>query len=189
MNRDDPKWKGKAIVESSKKLCLGHRIPGPAGVLQEAMERRAAGEAVETMNTQEFLHRAIMVESEDTDFVNNSAWLTAVREGYLQCPDYKDLATIKNFTKYARVPLVVALVKSCVFNELREPMLELKDLTGSVRAMVHHKCHEEGVFPGILNTGSCLVLKQIVIWKPERTPYLNITLPNVERVIEKSMLD
>ncbi|KAH7861436.1 hypothetical protein Vadar_026149 [Vaccinium darrowii] len=129
MNRDDPKWKGKAIAESSKKLCLGHRIPGPAGVLQEAMERRAAGEAVETMNTQEFLHRAITVESEDTDFVNNSAWLTAAREGYLQCPDYKDLATIKNFTKYARVPLVVALVKSCVFNELREPMLEFKDPT------------------------------------------------------------
>ncbi|KAH7838494.1 hypothetical protein Vadar_027231 [Vaccinium darrowii] len=164
MNRDDPKWKGKAIADSSKRLCLGHRIPGPAGVLQEAMERRAAGEAVETMNTQEFLHRAITVESEDTDFVNNSAWLTAVRR-------------------------VVALVKSCVFNELREPMLELKDPTGPVQAMVHHKCHEEGVFPGILNTGSCLVLKQIVIWKAEQTPYLNITLPNVEHVIEKSMLD
>lgn len=90
------------------------------------MERRAAGEGVETMNTQEFLHRALTVESEDTDFVDNSAWLTAVRQGYLQDPKYTDLATVNKMSNLKRVPLVVALVKSCVRNQLGEPLLELK---------------------------------------------------------------
>lgn len=125
-NRGDPKWKGKGKEESSSGLHLRPRIPGPAGVLQEAMERRAAGEGVETMNTQEFLHRALTVESEDTDFVDNSAWLTAVRQGYLQDPKYTDLATVNKMSNLKRVPLVVALVKSCVRNQLGEPLLELK---------------------------------------------------------------
>ncbi|KAH7849169.1 hypothetical protein Vadar_014053 [Vaccinium darrowii] len=150
ITRGDPKWKGKGKEESSSRLHLRPRIPGPAGVLQEAMERRAAGEGVETMNIQEFLNRAHTVESEDTDFMDNSAWLTAVRQGYLQDPKYTDLATVNKMSNLKRVPLVVALVKSCVRNQLGEPLLELKDPTGSVWATIHWKAYDEELFPGIL---------------------------------------
>ncbi|KAH7852315.1 hypothetical protein Vadar_023277 [Vaccinium darrowii] len=188
--RGNPKWKGKGKEESSLGLHLRPRIPGPAGVLQEAMERRATGKGVKTMNTQEFLHRALTVESEDTDFVDNSAWLTAMRQGYLQDPKYTDLATVNKMSNLKRVPLVVTLVKSCVRNQLGEPLLELKDPTGSVWASIHWKAYDEELFPGILKVGTYIILKEIVIFRPTRKSlYLNITLANLQSVIEKSMLD
>ncbi|KAH7836901.1 hypothetical protein Vadar_007182 [Vaccinium darrowii] len=193
MDRNDPRWKGKGIVESSARPTgrLGHIIPGPAGLVQMAMERRAAREGHdESMNTQEFIHRALAVESADTDFVDNFAWLTAVRQGYLKHPEYTDLATVNNMrVTTARIPLIVALVKSCKRNELGEPWLELKDPSGSIWAGIHHKAYEQDLFPGILDPGTCLILKKIVVWRPEKKPYLNITLNNLQCVIEKSVLD
>ena len=112
MTRDG---KGRGIAESSSRPsgCLGQIIPGPASRVQMAMERRAAGEGHdEGMNTQEVIHRALTVESADTDFINNSAWLTAVRQGYLKHPEYTDLATVNNMrVTTARIPLVSCRIR------------------------------------------------------------------------------
>ncbi|KAG5531742.1 hypothetical protein RHGRI_026384 [Rhododendron griersonianum] len=75
MDKSDPKWKGKGIAEcSSRSERVRHRkIPGPAGVVQKALHRRREGEGVLEMTTQEAVHRALTVESEDTEFVDNPA--------------------------------------------------------------------------------------------------------------------
>ncbi|KAH7850082.1 hypothetical protein Vadar_027649 [Vaccinium darrowii] len=107
----------------------------------------------EGLNTQQVIHRALNVASEDNDFLENSAWLSAVREGYLELPEYTDLATVTNLPNLSRVKLVIALVKSCVRNELGSRLLELKDPTGSFWATLHYKACEEGIFPGIYDVG------------------------------------
>ncbi|KAH7865870.1 hypothetical protein Vadar_012475 [Vaccinium darrowii] len=167
---------------------------------------------------EEVIHRALTVESADTDFVDTSAWLTAMRQGYLQHPEYTDLATVNNMrVTTARIPLVVALVKSCKRNELGEPWLELKvnqcyvtyfaifaahqnftlamvylenripqDLYGPAFIIRHTS---KICFQGYLTPGTCLILKKIVVWRLEKKPYLNVTLNNLQCVIEKSVLD
>ncbi|KAH7855693.1 hypothetical protein Vadar_027718 [Vaccinium darrowii] len=131
---------------------LRHIILGPAGRVQMALERRAAGEGdEERMNTQEVIHRALAIESEDIDFVDNSTWLTVVRQGH--------------------------------------SFLGEKDPTGSIWTGIHRKAYKEDLFPGILDPGTCLILKKTIVFLPEKNPYLNITLNNFQCVIEKSVLD
>ncbi|KAH7851517.1 hypothetical protein Vadar_012810 [Vaccinium darrowii] len=123
-----PLRRSKGIAENSHARVprRTHRIPGPAGDLEDVLARRAAGEGTETMNTQEFIHRALNVASEDTDFVNNSAWLTAVTAGYLQDAGYIEMANVKKVKRFERLPLVVGLIKSCVRGELGDYAAELK---------------------------------------------------------------
>ena len=105
-------WKGKGIAgcssrgDSHSTRGKHHRIPGPAGVVQEAYERRARGESPLQLNTQEVVHRALTVEAEDTDFIQNPAWLYAVQFGYLDIDGYTDLATVSRLPCATRVDLV-----------------------------------------------------------------------------------
>ncbi|KAH7863903.1 hypothetical protein Vadar_023217 [Vaccinium darrowii] len=167
------------------------RIPGPAGELEEVLARRAAGEGKDIMSTQDFVQRALTVANEDTDFVSNHAWLTAIREGYLQHPGYTKLANVHKVKETQRFQLVVGLIKSCKRGEYGEDYAaELKDPTGVCWASIHFKACNEEMFPGILQVGSCLVLKDIVAFRLSKSSiFLNVTIRNVERVIEKSMLD
>ncbi|KAH7865520.1 hypothetical protein Vadar_007694 [Vaccinium darrowii] len=180
MNRDKRKWGG----ESSRgaELCRG-LIPGPAGLVQMAMERRDAGEGVLEMNTQQAIHRVLTVESEDTAFVHNNAWLAVVHGGYMQEPGYTNLATVHKMKHLDRVKLVVAFVKSCVRDGLGGARVELKDPTGSVSGFVAEKADE--VFLGKIKAGVCLVMREIVIWRPHKTTCLNITSFNLEAVFEE----
>ncbi|KAH7833266.1 hypothetical protein Vadar_004671 [Vaccinium darrowii] len=144
-------WKGKAVVEISSATAPRppHRIPGPGGDLQDALERRAAGDAKETMDTQQFIHQALTIPSKDTDFVNNSAWLPVVRQGYMQQPGYTDLATVQKVKRFERLPLDVGLIKSRVRGDLGDYAVELKDLTGVCWACIHIKACDEEIFLGI----------------------------------------
>ncbi|KAH7866904.1 hypothetical protein Vadar_026491 [Vaccinium darrowii] len=160
MDRNDPRWKAKGITESSSR---------PSGRLGHVIPGP-------TGRVQMAMERRAAGEGHD--------------EGYLQHPEYTDLATVNNMrVTTARIPLVMALVKSCKRNELGEPWLELKDPTGSMWASIHHKAYKQDLFPGILDSGTCLILKKIVVWRPEKKPYLNITLNNLQCVIEKTVLD
>ncbi|KAH7854543.1 hypothetical protein Vadar_015122 [Vaccinium darrowii] len=186
--------KGKDVAESSyakKPRPTPFRIPGPASQLEEVLARRAAGEGTETMNTQEFVQRALTVASEDTDFVTNRAWLTAIQEGYLQHPGYTELANVHKVKETQRFQRVVGLIKSCKRREYGEDYAaELKDPTSICWASIHFKASNEEMFPGILEVGSCLVLKDIVAFRLSKLYiFFNVTVRNVERVIEKSMLD
>ncbi|KAH7839205.1 hypothetical protein Vadar_001085 [Vaccinium darrowii] len=128
-----------------------------------------AEDGVDTMNTQQAMHRALTLENEDTYFVDNEAWLTAVREGYLKDPQYIDLATITKVEcgNFAPIPL---------------------DPTGCIRANCLFKECDEKVFPGLLKAGSCVILKEVIVWRTSNSPYFNITTPNIVCVIENSIL-
>ncbi|KAE9444726.1 hypothetical protein C3L33_23376, partial [Rhododendron williamsianum] len=166
MDKSNPKWKGKGIAECSlRSERVPHRkIPGPASVVQEALHRKSEGEGVLVMTTQEAVHRALTVENEDTNFVDNPAWINVVKEGYLELAGYTDLVTVNKFPSFARVDLVVALVKSCGHTQSRSPWLHLKDPTSSVEASIHHKAYAEGDFAKKIKTGVCLVLRNIVLF-------------------------
>ncbi|KAH7857000.1 hypothetical protein Vadar_007871 [Vaccinium darrowii] len=188
MNRDDPKWKGKGIAETTsggpKKrrhlIPRTHLIPGPAGLVQLALEKREDGEGVLEMNTQEAIHRAITVPSEDNAFVENKAWLAVVHGGYMFEPGYTNLASVNQMPNLHRLKLVVALVKSCVHDAVRGTMLELKDPTGSILGTVSEKAAQ--VYDGMLKAGVCIVLREIVLWRLGKISYLNITSANIETV-------
>ena len=120
MDNSGGRWKGKGIAECGSRndsystrgkhhRISGHRIPGPAGVVQEAYERRARGESPLELNTQEVVHRALTVEAEDTDFIQNPAWLNAVQFGYVHMDGYTDLATVNRLPCGTRVDLVSCL--------------------------------------------------------------------------------
>ncbi|KAG5531411.1 hypothetical protein RHGRI_026138 [Rhododendron griersonianum] len=130
------------------------------------------------MTTQEAIHRALTMVSEDTNFIDNPAWLNAVKEGYLDLPGYTDLATVN------KLP-VVALVKSCGYTQSGSPWLQLKDPTSSVEASIHHKAYAKGMFAGKVKTGVCLVLRNIVLFRSHKTTCLNITSANLPCMIDK----
>lgn len=65
-----------------------------------------------------------------------------------------------------------------------------QDPTDVCWASIHFKACNEEMFPGILQVDSCLVLKDIIAFRLSKSSiFLNVTIPNVERVIEKAMLD
>lgn len=122
MDKGDPKRPRIDVGESSSPPAtrhrpLGHIIPGPAGLVQMALERKEAGiYEGEGLNTQQVIHRALNVASEDNDFLENSAWLSVVREGYLELPEYTDLATVTNLPNLSRVKLVSYRIHICYFD-------------------------------------------------------------------------
>jgi len=82
-----------------------------------ALERKEAGiYEGEGLNTQQVIHRALNVASEDNDFLETSAWLSVVREGYLELPEYTDLATVTNLPNLSRVKLVSYRIHICYFD-------------------------------------------------------------------------
>lgn len=164
-------------------------IPGPAGLLQATMYRKArdnrSGE--DQIPTQEFIRRMNGEEDEgenDPDFKRNP-WLCAVEFDVGFEEGKSNLGSIKNCLSNRRVSLVIAMVKSCKPNGLGDISLTLKDPTGTIGANVHRKV-TESEYGKDISVGSILILKQIVLFSPSHTGhYLNITLPNVVKVIPK----
>jgi len=79
-----------------------------------ALERREGGEGVLEMNTQEAIHGALTVQSEDTAFIKNNAWLAVEHGGYLQEPGYTNLATVHKMKHLDQVKLVTCCRYSCI---------------------------------------------------------------------------
>ncbi|KAI3830888.1 hypothetical protein MKW92_009054 [Papaver armeniacum] len=164
-------------------------IPGPAGLLQATMNRKArdnrSGE--DQIPTQEFIRRMNGEEDEgenDPDFKRNP-WLCVVEFDMGLEEGKSNLGSIKNCLSNRRISLVIAMVKSCKPNGLGDISLTLKDPTGTIGANVHRKV-TESEYGKDISVGSVLILKQIVLFSPSRTGhYLNITLPNVVKVISK----
>ncbi|KAK9169020.1 hypothetical protein Syun_001160 [Stephania yunnanensis] len=122
------------------------RIPGPAGALQAAMQRRAAlarrneGFREEEISTHDYIKRVqeIEGEDEDEDFKLNP-WLCAMEfvgriGGFANSP----LNSIKGSSMSTdRLDQVVAVVKSCAPNGFGDLIVTLKDPTGTVGANIH----------------------------------------------------
>ncbi|KAK2971877.1 hypothetical protein RJ640_015397, partial [Escallonia rubra] len=168
--------------------CL---IPGPAGIIQSAMLRKArdtnrsfsSGEA--PVATQEYIRRAVEDAEQDDDFKRNP-WLSAL--GMVDVLPSTPLSSIKKFLHFGKVDLVVAVIKSCTPNGLGDLMVTLKDPTGTVRGTINHKVLTEDEFVKEISVGSVLILQKVAFFAPSRSShYLNITLRNVVKVISKDV--
>ncbi|MED6124654.1 hypothetical protein PIB30_061006 [Stylosanthes scabra] len=168
-------------------------IPGPAGAVQAAMMHRRSRAPLEEplLTTQEFIHRVVQNGHEsDHDFTTN-AWLSALH--FLRSLDrdsdsVKPLNSVKKLVNVnvARIPLVVAVIKSCTANGFGDMMVTLKDPTGTISASVHHEAFSDGEFRKDITVGSVLVLQKVAVFAPTRsTCYLNITLRNILKVFCK----
>ncbi|KAI3409563.1 uncharacterized protein J3R85_019165 [Psidium guajava] len=184
------------------------RIPGPAGAVQAAMQRRArrlsegfliaGGEEEEeddvtAIPTQEYIRRALENGDEDGGDFTLDPWVCAVefvRQQGLVDDDGMAIGTplcsIKGGTVPDKVSQVVAIVKSCTPNGLGDMMVTLKDPTGTVGATIHRKVLREKGFAQEISVGAVLILQKVAVFSPSRcTCYLNITLNNIIKVIAK----
>ncbi|KAM6568110.1 hypothetical protein CsatB_016095 [Cannabis sativa] len=174
-------------------------IPGPAGAVQLAMERKSRVDGMlfyeDLIPTQEYIRKVIEDgdASEDEDF-RADPWLSAL--DFLRTEGMVDgdcsvpgtpLGSIKKGFRSDRAALVVAIIKSCTPNGLGSLMVTLKDPTGTIDASIHHKVLSQGEFGKIISVGSVLILQKVPAFAPFRsTFFLNITLNNVIKVISKN---
>ncbi|KAF9592445.1 hypothetical protein IFM89_014935 [Coptis chinensis] len=175
-------------------------IPGPAGTIQAAMHRKAVinqnkdpHENNNATSTQEFLMRAVQEDGSnadnDGDFKMNS-WLCAMefigqeKNNFLIA---SSLGSIKKCRKSVeRLPLVVAIVKSCTPNGLGDLIATLKDTSGTIGANIHRKVLTESEFGKDIAVGATLILHKVAVFSPSPSAYyLNITLNNVLKVISQ----
>ena len=79
-------------MDNGQSSNQSRRIPGPAGLVQVAMQRRARGKMPETsgLNTQEFLDK-VATDPEYDDSFNQAAWQTTLGMGYQELDGYTTL--------------------------------------------------------------------------------------------------
>ncbi|KAI9114001.1 hypothetical protein K1719_015252 [Acacia pycnantha] len=190
----------QSLSPQARPAALPHRlIPGPAGVVQAAMQRRALGrqslleDADDSIPTQEFIRRVVQNgDINDHDF-NTNAWHCALgwlrREGMVDRNSVAfgtPLSSIKKQINIERVAQVMAVIKSCTPNGLGDLMLTLQDPSGTIGASVHRKVFTEGELGNDLKTGSVLVLQKVAVFSPTRSIcYLNITLRNIVKIFSE----
>uniref|UniRef100_A0A9I9DFT5 Homologous recombination OB-fold protein OB-fold domain-containing protein n=1 Tax=Cucumis melo TaxID=3656 RepID=A0A9I9DFT5_CUCME len=173
-------------------------IPGPAGAVQVAMQRRTRGDHScvgdeEPVPTQEYIRRVMENGDEEDDDFNRSPWVCALdfvrsigaMEGNGAVSE-TPLNSIKNGFIDEKVGLVVAIIKSCTSNGLGGMMVALKDPTGTIDASIHHRVISEGIFGKDLSVGAVLILQKVAVFSPTRSVHvLNVTRSNVVKVISK----
>ncbi|XP_028786961.1 uncharacterized protein LOC114751777 [Neltuma alba] len=190
-----------SLLPQAKAPALPNRlIPGPAGVVQAAMQRRALGhqslleDAADSIPTQEFIRRVVQYGDDNDHDFNTNAWHCALgwlrREGKVDRNSVvfgTPLSSIKKQINIERVGQVIAVIKSCTPNGLGDFMVTLKDPSGTIGASVHRKVFTEGEFGNNVKAGSVLVLQKVAVFCP--TPsvcYLNITLRNIVKIFSES---
>ncbi|XP_038724801.1 homologous recombination OB-fold protein isoform X2 [Tripterygium wilfordii] len=176
-------------------------IPGPAGAVQSAMQRKRILEETESLDlsegepipTQEYIRRAVKDGSGYDEDFSRDPWLCTVdfirRKGMVDSDGVAigmPLSSIKNGLNMYKVPQVVAIVKSCAPNGLGDMMATLKDPTGTIDASIHRQVLTEGEFRKDITIGAVLILQEVAVFSPSRsTYYLNITLANLVKVISR----
>ncbi|GJU67569.1 transposase, MuDR, MULE transposase domain protein, partial [Tanacetum coccineum] len=165
-------------------------IPGPAGILQLAQLRKTAeiregGHKCE-MLTQEYVKK-ITEEASDDDHFTRGPWLSAVQylavEGSIATGCFGDM---KTFIKNGKIEKVVAVIKSCTPNMLGDLTVTLKDLSGIISGIIHHKVLKDEVYGKAISVGAVLILRNVLVFLPKSSGhYLNITLKNMVKVFHK----
>ncbi|XP_071726585.1 uncharacterized protein [Rutidosis leptorrhynchoides] len=174
---------------SNKKNKLSYRIPGPAGIFQDAYElRNNENNVVDDMSTQDFV-REITNKPEMVDSFTLNPWLHAMEFAY-PYGGRSDIASILRQRRFLPADQVVGVVKTCEKNYVGDLSVTLKDTTGTIRGTVFSKIIDgvhgkyEGV-KGILE-GAVLVLQNCSIFCPSvKVKILNITRKALIKVFFK----
>ncbi|KAK1361222.1 hypothetical protein POM88_045696 [Heracleum sosnowskyi] len=165
-------------------------IPGPAGIIQSAMNRKRLHDSDPPISTQDFLLQAAECSENDDDF-NSNAWLHALH--FTQTT--KDvvipttpLSRVDTTLPHRIVNQVVAIINSCTPNGLGDMTVTLKDRTGIRDGTIHRKVLTDSEFAKDISVKAAIVLKKVSIFAPaSKTVYLNITRSNVLKVFRKDI--
>ncbi|GKB53473.1 ribonuclease H-like domain-containing protein, partial [Tanacetum coccineum] len=115
------------------------------------------------MSTQEYIKKVVEDVGEDENFKCGS-WVNAIEHvnangGIMSgCLGY-----IKNFLKNGKLDQVVAIVKSCTLNALDDLTVTLKDLSGTIAGLIHHKVIDEGGYGKDITVGAALILANNIV--------------------------
>lgn len=189
---DDSDLPGLTLLRPcSKKQHTPHlkknSIPGPAGKIQAAMNRKRLHHSDSPVSTQDFLLQADEI---DDDF-NTTPWLTALH--FLQTTTdvvipTTPLSRVDNTLPDGIVNQVVAIINSCTPNGLGDMTVTLKDPTGIRDGTIHRKVLTESEFAKDISVKAAIILKKVSIFAPaSKTVYLNITRSNVVKVFRKDI--
>ncbi|XP_071728832.1 uncharacterized protein [Rutidosis leptorrhynchoides] len=123
---------------SNKKKKLSYRIPGPAGIFQDACElQNNENNVVDDMSTQDFV-REIINRPEADDSFTLVPWLHAMEFAY-PYGGRSDIASILRQRRLLPADQVVGVVKTCEKNDFGDMYVTLKETTGTIRGTVSSK--------------------------------------------------
>ncbi|GJY71824.1 hypothetical protein Tco_0475527 [Tanacetum coccineum] len=88
------------------------------------------------------------------------------------------------------VPVVTHVLKHprqvCTLNVIGDLTVTLKDLSGTIPGIMHHKVIDEGGYGKDITVGAALILDNVSVFTPKPSMYyLNITMRNVVKVFRK----
>nr|GEW65064.1 GPCR kinase [Tanacetum cinerariifolium] len=95
------------------------------------------------------------------------------------------LGDIDNFLKKGKLDHIVAIVKSCSLNMLGKLNVTLKDISGTIPRIIHHKFMGEGGYGKDITIRAAMILKNSVFTPKPSEHYLNIIMRNVVEVFRK----
>ncbi|GKA53167.1 transposase, MuDR, MULE transposase domain protein [Tanacetum coccineum] len=165
-------------------------IPGPAGLVQRAKLLKENIFILDPngalMSTQEYMQKVVEDVGEDADF-NSGAWVSATNYVNAFCGTVTGcLGDIDNFLKKGKLEQVVAIVKSCSPNALRDLNVTLKDLSGTVPGTIYYKVFDVSSYEKDITVGGVMILANVSVFTPKSSKhYLNITKRNVVEVFRK----
>nr|GFC40035.1 hypothetical protein [Tanacetum cinerariifolium] len=149
-------------------------IPGPSGVVYVSSSTRMD------------MDKIVEDVGDDDDF-KSIAWVSATN--YVNtfggtvtgC-----LRDVNNFLNNGKLELVVRIVRSCSPNMLGDLNVTMKDLSGTIPGIIHHKVIGKGGYGKDITVGAAMILTNVSIFSPTPSKYyLNITMRNVVEVFRK----
>ncbi|GJV18114.1 zf-CCHC domain-containing protein [Tanacetum coccineum] len=165
-------------------------IPGPASIIQQAklLKERdiLLGWDGVVMLTQEYIKKVVEDVGDDEDF-KSGPWVSTTDYVHATCGIVTGcLGDIKNFLKNKKLEQVVAIVKSCSPNAIDDLTVTMKDLSGTIPGIIHHKVIGDRGYRKDITIGAAMILVNVSVFTPKPSKhYLNITMRNVVKVFRK----
>ncbi|GKC24954.1 hypothetical protein Tco_1027104, partial [Tanacetum coccineum] len=146
-------------------------ILGPAGIVQQAKLLKEKdillGWDGAVMSTQEYMKKVVEDVGDDEDF-KSGPWVSAIdyvhATGGIVTGCLRD---IKNFLKNEKLEQVVAIVKSYSPNALGDLTVTMKDLSGTIPGIIHHKVIGDGGYGKDITVGAAMILVNVSVFTPK----------------------
>nr|GEW30176.1 hypothetical protein [Tanacetum cinerariifolium] len=137
-------------------------IPGLAGIVQLAKIYKQSniheGGDDSVLSTQEYMKQVVEDMGEDEDF-NNGLWVSVTK--YVKANGgivSGCLGDIKTFLKNRKLEQVVAIIKSCSQNALGDLKVTVKDIFGTLAALIHYKVINERGYGKEITVESAIIV-------------------------------
>ena len=153
--------------------------PGPAGVRQAILVRRALG--LSPPSNWVTNSKSVLEEPTEDDTFLKNPWLKVINYGYLDLEEWNPIATLIPRNGPSQSALVVGILESLthcdgdgIHNDVY--LCVIKDHTGKIDGNINYKIFESEKWQGKIIAGVALILTSVEIWRPT---FLNITINNL----------